>query len=262
MKAEIKKPHAETSQSKPEIKVYYSRSDAKLRPVRPLLEARTGSYGLIPKAKRDSKTPHDNYLLTRNGLLGIGIVMEGAASMPWLSQLEGMLQTAATLAVEAGLARTKDKLDDMVKLFASDIPAPRYLMREAKMIAKAQEQVILSTEWLNTADLSELAGFKSTNKSSGPTKWKSSHKIFCVKYQGEELYPIYALDKNNNFRPLDGLQAILKLFAGRKEGWGVAYWFAGANSFLGGRRPQDLLESDPGLVLQAAQDELEGVTHG
>lgn len=31
------------------------------------------------------------------------------------------------------------------------------------------------------------------------------------------------------------------VFRGRKDDWGLAYWFASPNSFLGGKRAQDLL---------------------
>ena len=47
-----------------------------------------------------------------------------------------------------------------------------------------------------------------------------------------------------------------------KDGWGLAYWFASANSFLGGKRPQDVLLESPERVLAAAADEMAEVAHG
>lgn len=44
--------------------------------------------------------------------------------------------------------------------------------------------------------------------------------------------------------------------------WGLAYWFASVNSFLGGKRPQDLLIDTPDRVVDAAKDEVAGVLHG
>lgn len=161
-----------------------------------------------------------------------------------------------------GMEKALSKIDDMVKVFSDAVPAPRYNMREAKMIAKAQEKVINSTEWVNSSEISELAGFKSKNKSACAAKWKSSRKIFSVNYFAEELFPIYAFNKQNAFRPEEGLKPILDLFDGEKDSWGIAYWFAGANSFLDGKRPQDLLHEAPNRVLDAANDELLGITHG
>lgn len=42
----------------------------------------------------------------------------------------------------------------------------------------------------------------------------------------------------------------------------MAFWFLSANSFLGGKRPQDMLATQPDLVIDAARDEVQGVAHG
>lgn len=55
---------------------------------------------------------------------------------------------------------------------------------------------------------------------------------------------------------------VLRVFDGKKEGWGLAYWFASVNSYLGGKRPQDLLIAAPARVVAAVEDEVAGVTHG
>lgn len=55
---------------------------------------------------------------------------------------------------------------------------------------------------------------------------------------------------------------MLEIFRGKKDDWGLAYWFASVNSFLGGKRPQDLLISKPDRVVAAAEDEVAGVLHG
>jgi hypothetical protein len=55
---------------------------------------------------------------------------------------------------------------------------------------------------------------------------------------------------------------ILRVFGDTKDSWGLAFWFAGLNSFLDDQRPQDLLAADPERVIAAAKDEVEGVQHG
>lgn len=216
----------------------------------------TLSLGL-PKTEAHKSSP------VVNTVVDVDAEISGdAQTQSWSKQLEDMLQSLTDLAIEVGLDAARSKLDAMVNIFTSNIPAPRYSMREAKMIAKAQEKVISSTEWVTASDIAQLAQFRSTNTSSNASKWKAAHKIFSVNYQSEELYPIYALVKSNGFRPAEGLKPIIKIFEGRKDSWGLAYWFAGANGFLGGRRPQDLLQEEPELVLKAAEDELKGFTHG
>lgn len=85
--------------------------------------------------------------------------------------------------------------------------------------------------------------------------------LFSVDHEGIELFPAYAFT-DDQLQPLSGLQAILTLFAGKKDDWGVAYWFASANGYLGGKPPQDVLRTNPEEVLLAVKDELAGVTHG
>ncbi len=41
--------------------------------------------------------------------------------------------------------------------------------------------------------------------------------------------------------------------------WGMAFWFASSNSYLGGGHPKEVLQTDFGIVLDAARDE-RGVT--
>ncbi|MBK0365073.1 DUF2384 domain-containing protein, partial [Salmonella enterica] len=55
---------------------------------------------------------------------------------------------------------------------------------------------------------------------------------------------------------------VISLFGEKKTPWGLAIWFGSANSWLGGKKPKDVLKTMPGQVLQAAQAELDGGAHG
>lgn len=74
-----------------------------------------------------------------------------------------------------------------------------------------------------------------------------------------DYFPRYALDPSLDYRPAKSLAAVLAVFRGLKSDWGVAYWFASVNSFLGGKRPQDLLLQQPDRVVAAAEDAIAGV---
>jgi len=93
------------------------------------------------------------------------------------------------------------------------------------------------------------------------TEWRCNNEIFGVLIEKIELFPGYALDMKN-VNPSPNIAPILALFLNKKDSRGMAYWFAGANGFLGGERPQNILRVDPCRVLLAAKDELLGVTHG
>jgi hypothetical protein len=132
---------------------------------------------------------------------------------------------------------------------------------ERQMIARAKQKVLNASSWFTQAELTRLTGVPSPDLEIQLEAWKETKTIFSVLHDGLELFPAYAFT-DDNLQPLIGLQAILRLFADKKDNWGMAYWFAGANGYLGGKRPQDVLQINPENVLLAAEDELAGVTHG
>lgn len=140
-------------------------------------------------------------------------------------------------------------------------PSPR-LLREAAMLVQARKAVLESGDWLTAADIAQLAGLSARNPSAQPNKWKKQGSIFAIHHRGIDYFPGYGLDRQTVFRPLKSLAGIIATFAGHKDAWGMAYWFGSDNSFLGGKRPQDLLESAPEQVMAAAMDEVQAVAHG
>ena len=86
--------------------------------------------------------------------------------------------------------------------------------------------------------------------------------IFAINHGGVDYFPGYGLDRNGSFRPLKALSKIIEVFGGHKDSWGMAYWFLSVNSFLGGKRPQDVLALEPDRVIEAAKDEVQGILHG
>ncbi len=52
-------------------------------------------------------------------------------------------------------------------------------------------------------------------------------------------------------RPRREMGEILDVFGDAKDGWGLAFWFAGLNSFLDDERPQDVMATDPERVIAA-----------
>ena len=77
----------------------------------------------------------------------------------------------------------------------------------------------------------------------------------------EDFLPIYGLDPGDH-RPRKEMAEVLNIFGEAKDGWGLAFWFAGLNSFLDDERPQDVLATDPALVIAAARDEMAELQHG
>lgn len=110
--------------------------------------------------------------------------------------------------------------------------------------------------------MAKLAGLSLRNLSAQPNKWKKQGAIFAIHHNGVDYFPGYGLDRMANFRPIKTLAKVIEVFAGHKDGWGMAYWFRSASSYLGGKRPQDLLATAPERVIEAAQDEVQEMAHG
>lgn len=133
--------------------------------------------------------------------------------------------------------------------------------RERQMEVKAKQLVLASTSWFTQAELANSTNMLLSEIEPHLLEWKSSGMLFSVHHEGAELFPSYAFNHDEHL-PMEELKLILSLFAGKKDGWGVAYWFASLNGYLGGKCPQDMLQVDPKRVSKAAEIEIAGVIHG
>jgi hypothetical protein len=158
--------------------------------------------------------------------------------------------------------RQQAALDSIVDALVPHMPPPQHMMVEARMTAQARKAVLEGAEWLTAAQIAELAGFSATNPSAQPNKWKKDGLIFAIRHQGTDYFPGYGLDPAANYRPVKALAQVLRVFSNAKDSWGLAYWFASVNSFLGGQRPQDVLAQQSDRVIAAAQDEMAEIAHG
>jgi hypothetical protein len=107
----------------------------------------------------------------------------------------------------------------------------QHVLIEARMTAEARKAVLEKGDWLTAAQIAEVAGFSTSNPSAQPNKWKKEGLIFAVRHRGTDYFPGYALDPATGYRPIKTLAGVLKIFGERKDGWGLAYWFASVNSF-------------------------------
>ena len=130
------------------------------------------------------------------------------------------------------------------------------------MLAKAKTEILKSNDWVTANEVSNLAHFSSGNPSSQPNKWKHAGKIFALRHEGIDYFPIYGLDPTQGFRPFSALESVIATLATMKDGWALAFWFASPNTFLGEKRPKEVLSTNSLDVLSAAMEEISGVVHG
>ena len=138
---------------------------------------------------------------------------------------------------------------------------PESLQIEAKMIARAQARVIKSKQFLRASEISKLTPSSTKNPSGALNRWKQKHQVFALEMGGVDLYPIYALSREDGFRPYKEMKQILETLS-EKTPWGLAFWFDSPNSYLRDRRPREVLGVDRNAVLEAARAEAAGILHG
>jgi hypothetical protein len=156
----------------------------------------------------------------------------------------------------------RQSLEAIVGALVPKAPPTPNELKEATMLARARTEVLGSGDWMTAAEIASVAGFSASNPSAQPNKWKREGAIFAIRHNGIDYFPSYGLDPQSGYRPRKAMAQVLAIFGDSKDGWGLSYWFMSANSFLGGKRPRDLMASAPDRVIAAAADEREGVLHG
>lgn len=155
----------------------------------------------------------------------------------------------------------RQTLERLVEVLLPRTPPSPHLLQEVAMLVRARKAALESGDWVTAAEIAHLAGLSTRNPSAQPNKWKKQGAIFAIHHGGVDYFPGYGLDQNRGFRPVKALARIIEILGGHKDGWGMAYWFRSDNGFLGGKRPQDLLTSEPERVIEAAMDEVQGTAH-
>lgn len=176
--------------------------------------------------------------------------------------LEDVVRKVAEFLPHIVRQRHNEALEKIVGALLPEIAIPDAALAQARMLVDAKSTILRSGDFLPAGEIAKLAGYSDKNPSAQPNKWKKDGTIFAIQHKGVDYFPLYALDPDENYRPYKAVAKVLHVFGDAKTGWGVAFWFAGLNSFLDDRRPQDLLAIDPNIVIAAAKDEVEGVQHG
>ncbi|WP_321931437.1 antitoxin Xre/MbcA/ParS toxin-binding domain-containing protein [Paraburkholderia guartelaensis] len=142
------------------------------------------------------------------------------------------------------------------------VQGARVRKSDASMLRAARRAVFEASDWLTAEQVTRIACPDASGSSVRPDCWNAEGQIFSVRYVQQDYFPAYGLNPERQFRPVAALADVLRVFDSTKDGWHLAYWFASVNSYLDGKRPLDLLATEPGRVIVAAQEEARGVWHG
>ncbi len=128
---------------------------------------------------------------------------------------------------------------DMSQIAATD--------QAAALQAAAQRLIADGCSWITASQLAQWAGVSPATLD----QWKRDKRIFSVMRQGIEVFPEYLFDAQH--RSLPAVEATLLLLH-EYDGDRLAAWFESTSSFLGGRRPRELLAADPQAGLRRRRE--------
>ena len=168
-----------------------------------------------------------------------------------IADVERVMPELFRMLVEHRALRGKQQRAELVKLLVRDVPMKPIEMKLVKLQARALERIYSGTSWLTADEIGTLGKHGTANPAAAAHRWKSSGQLFAIRRDGRDMYPRYAL--GDDFTPLAAIKKVLKLLVGF-DPLRVAGWFESTSSFLGGRRPRELIASQPERVVQAAQD--------
>jgi hypothetical protein len=99
-------------------------------------------------------------------------------------------------------------------------------------------------------DVADQSTSTAKNRAALASRWAHEGKIFAVKYEGQLWYPRFQFQDGE---PLTTIGQVIQAYPSHANGWDFAYFFATPNANIGGRKPLELLKSDPQRVLSLAR---------
>ncbi len=155
------------------------------------------------------------------------------------------------LALVASLQRRREQMERTIEAMLPDEVPSRAAVLQARRNAEAREALLAEFGALSSAEVAALAGSRAKNRAALANRWRKEGRILAVTDHGRTCFPGFQFDAEG--QPLPVVGEVLRAIGGPSLNWQTALWFAAANGWLDGRRPVDLLASEPEGVAEAAR---------
>lgn len=180
-----------------------------------------------------------------------------------LSQvLEGLMPMLGGLLQEKTPAVRAQKLEEMVDFMTGRMIGPTATDVEmAKRLSARRARMLKEFGYATAEQLADMNHSRAESRTALADNWKKRHQVFSVRHrdgQGKprEVFPLFQFEEG---RPIRAVQGVIEAFGEHKAPWKLAMWFVSNNGWLPGTaRPVDLLESNPGAVVEAARRDAAG----
>lgn len=163
-----------------------------------------------------------------------------------LEPLPRRFQTSPLVIQVEDLESLSDGAKDAGAVFASPAIEEQNLDKDSL----AWRQVFVSNYACLTAEaVADESGNTAKNRSAIASRWATEKKIFSIRFESKTLYPKFQFKDGN---PIPAIARVLDHFPEHFTGWDIAFFFTSPNSYLSGRKPVDLLRTDPERVVSLA----------
>jgi hypothetical protein len=124
---------------------------------------------------------------------------------------------------------------------------------------RASDRVLQGVEWSTATEIKERLMLGTADPHRAASNWTEVCAVFGIEHGGRKIYPAYVFD--TSLQPLPAVRTVLEIFK-YYEPIRIAAWFESTNAFLGGRRPREVIGTDPDAVVVAAREHRTGPVHG
>lgn len=121
---------------------------------------------------------------------------------------------------------------------------------QLQRLAAARSRFLAEFPTLTSQEIAELNGSRASNSAALAHRWKAAGRIFALNVARVDRYPAFQLGEDG--KPLPVIARILEVMAD-EEPWTIALWFVSNSGWLKGKRPVDLLRTQPDAVVDAAR---------
>lgn len=128
-----------------------------------------------------------------------------------------------------------------------------------KLQARTVQAVLSGTAWHSAKAVGARVDPNAANLHALASRLLKEGRVFAIERSGVKEYPDYAFDPLGN--PIPAMREVLGVLSGYSP-FRLASWFESTNAHLGGRRPREVLNTDPQAVISAARAHVEGPVHG
>lgn len=176
---------------------------------------------------------------------------EGAVDAPTMATL-----TAVRNLIAHGA--TVDRLVEALLPSQIAVPTPAAVL-QARRNAQARSELLEEFGALRSQEVAALAGSRARNRAALANRWRAENRVMAVPVHDELVYPGFQFTAEGRPHPAVGPTLEQLRSDPHTTDWQAALWFATPTSWLGGRRPVDVLDEEPDAVVEAARREVSDI---